>query len=191
MQLHKNQSADAYLRPSFSKINKLRRLGWKTCWFVLCSWTPSPLHKWRCFILRTFGAKIGKSNFIYPNCKIWAPWLLETEDVVTIGPGVEVYNPGGLFLGHHSILSQDAFICGATHNYNTKDFTYIKKMIKIEPYAWICAKAIVLPGVHCAEGSILGAGSLTSRNLEPWTVNAGNPARFIKMRTNFLIKEAI
>lgn len=188
---HQNNHQDAYVRPSFSVINKLRRFIWKLSWFLLCSWTPNPLHAWRCFVLRIFGAKIGKTNFIYPNCKIWAPWLLETEDVVTIGPGVEIYNPGGLFLGHHSILSQDAFICGATHDYNTIDFTYVKKIIVIEAYAWICAKAIVLPGVHCSEGSVLGAGSLTSRNLEPWTVYAGNPARIVKKRIDFLNKELI
>lgn len=102
--------------------------------------------------------------------------------MVTIGPGVEIYNPGGVILKDHCILSQDAYLCGATHDYNAKEFTYIKKTITIGVYAWICARAVVLPGVHCKDGSVLGAASVTSRDLEPWTIYAGNPARLIKAR---------
>lgn len=183
---HSIKSDDAYQRPSFSLQNKTKRLIWQATWFFLCRWTPKPLHKWRCLILKIFGAKIGQSNFIYPDCKIWAPWLLETEDVVTIGPNVEVYNPGGAFIGHHAILSQDAYLCGATHDYNTIEFTYLKSPIRVESYSWICAKAIVLPGVTCKEGSILGAGSLTSKDLEAWSIYAGNPAKYVKSRNQFL-----
>ncbi|MPR32131.1 putative colanic acid biosynthesis acetyltransferase [Salmonirosea aquatica] len=181
---HTSNSQDSLKRPSFSFSNKLKRGVWNLVWLCFCRWTPKPLHTWRSFVLRFFGAKIGKSNFIYPSCKIWAPWLLETEDVATIGPGVEIYNPGGAFLGSHSILSQDAYLCGATHDYNSSSFTYTSKRIVIEAYVWICAKAIVLPGVRCFEGSVLGAGSVTSKDLKSWTVYAGNPAVAVKERKN-------
>ena len=183
---HDSSHSDAYLRPTFSLVDRLRRYCWNIAWLLLCQWTPKPLHQWRVAILRLFGARMGRQNFVYPDCKIWGPWLLQTEDVVTIGPGVEIYNPGGVRLGHHSILSQDAYLCGATHNYNRSDFAYIKKEIVIEPYVWICAKAVILPGVHCREGSVLGATTVTSRDLSPWTVYAGNPARIVKKRHNFL-----
>jgi putative colanic acid biosynthesis acetyltransferase WcaF len=183
---HSSTSSDAYKRASFSTSDKIRRLIWQITWFLLCRWSPKPIHSWRVIILRFFGAKIGKSNFIYPSCKIWAPWLLETEDVVTIGPGVEIYNPGGVFIGHHAIVSQDAYLCGATHDYNTIEFTYLKSPIKLESYSWVCAKAIVLPGVVLKEGSVLGAAGLTSKNLNAWSIYGGNPAKFIKFRVNFL-----
>ena len=181
---HDVSDADALKRPSFSFANKVKRLVWNVAVLLLFRFSPTPLHAWRCFLLRAFGAKIGDSNFIYPTAKIWAPWLLETEDVVTLGPRCEVYNPGGIFLGHHTIISQDAYLCGASHDYNSPDFTYLKKPIKTAPYTWICARAIVLPGVECGEGSILGAGSVISRNLDPWMVYAGNPAKALKARTN-------
>jgi len=183
---HELDHPDAYLRPTFPLIDRFRRYSWTVAWLLLCQWTPKPMHRWRIGVLRFFGAQLGRQNFVYPNCKIWAPWLLKTEDVVTIGPGVEIYNPGGIRLGHHSILSQDAYLCGATHDYNSSDFTYIKKEIIVEPYVWICARAVVLPGVHCREGSVLGATTVTSRDLAPWTVYAGNPARPVKQRHNFL-----
>lgn len=182
---HNPQDSDSYKRPVFSAKNKALRLLWHGTWWLLCHWTPAPFHRWRIWILRLFGARIGKTNFVYSSCKIWAPWLLETGDVVTIGPGVEIYNPAGAFLAHHVILSQHAYLCGATHNYNDPDFTYVKHTIILEAYCWICAKAMVLPGVHCGEGSVLGAGAVSAKDLAPWTIYVGNPAKMINHRTNF------
>ncbi len=185
---HNAKSADPYLRPVFPLIDKVRRFLWATTWLLLCRWTPNPMHKWRVWVLKRFGAKIGDKNFIYPSCKIWAPWLLQTGEVVAIGPGVEIYNPGGIRIGHHSVLSQHSFLCGATHNYDSEEFSYIKKEIVLEAYVWICAKAIVLPGIYCYEGSVLAAAAIATRNMEAWTVYAGNPSKPVKMRNNFTIK---
>ena len=180
------EPTDHYTTPVFSTANKIKRLCWQITWVLCCSWTPAPLYFWRNFIVRLFGGKIGAHVHIYSSCKIWAPWLLIMDDYSCIGPGAEVYNPGGCTIGHHAILSQDAYLCGATHDFNDENFTYIKKQIVIEAYAWVCAKAVVLPGVRCAEGSVLGAASITSKDLQAWSVYAGNPARLIKPRTNFI-----
>jgi len=179
---HDHSSQDALLRPVFSFRERARRLVWTVVWATLFRLTPVPFHNLRCALLRMFGARIGRSNFIYPSARIWAPWLLETEEVVTLGPRAEVYNPGGVKLGHHTIVSQDAYLCGATHDYNSAAFTYLAKEIRTEPFVWICARAIVLPGVSCGEGSVLGAGGVVSRKMEPWTVYAGNPAVPVRKR---------
>ncbi len=185
---HNIDSADAYKRPVFSKKHKFKRFLWNFTWSIFCSWTPNVFHAWRVCILRLFGAKIGASNFIYPTCKIWAPWLLETEDVVTIGPDVEVYNPGGAYLGHHAILSQGSYLCGASHDYNTINFTFVSRPIILKPYSWVCARAVVLPGIILEEGSVLGASAVANKNLESWSVYSGNPAFKVKERRNFLIE---
>lgn len=177
-----------YVSPVFSNANKIKRVLWRLVWALGCSWTPVPLYFWRNFMVRLFGGKIGAGVHIYPSCKIWAPWLLVMGDNSCIGPGVEVYNPGGCHIGHHSILSQDSYLCGATHDYDADNFTYIKKEIILDAYVWICAKAVVLPGVRCAEGSVLGAASIASKNMERWSVYAGNPAKLVKARTNFINK---
>jgi putative colanic acid biosynthesis acetyltransferase WcaF len=177
---------DPYKNSAFTFTNKLKRLFWQVTWAIFCRFSPAPLHFWRIFFVRLFGGHIGHHNAIYPSCKIWAPWLLEMEDYATIGPNVEIYNPGGVFIGDHAIVSQNAYICGATHNYNSKDFDYIKKKITLERYVWICARAIVLPGVTCHEGSVLAAGSTTSKDLLAWTVYAGNPGMPVKKRNEIL-----
>jgi len=176
---------DPLMRPMQSAGSKLRRALWKVAWTVLCRPTPNPLHRWRCLILRLFGARLGKNNFIYPSARIWAPWLLETGDVATIAPDVIVYNVGGVFIGHHAIVSEGSFLCGATHDFNDPDFPLVSKPVAIAPHAWVCARAVVLPGVTCGEGAVLGAAAVASKNLEPWTVYAGNPARPVGQRDAF------
>ena len=180
---HSLDSTDPLLRPVYGTWDRAKRLIWVLTYMVLFRPTPPPLHHWRCFLLRLFGARLGAINFIYPSARIWAPWLLETGDLVTIGRGAEIYNPGGIFLGHRTIVSQDAYLCGATHDYQSAEFTYLTKLIRTEPQVWICARASVLPGVPCKEGSVLGAGAVATRDLEEWTVYAGNPATAVRQRT--------
>lgn len=173
---------EALRRPPFGIRNKIRRVIWGVVWLALFRTSPVPLHAWRSFLLRIFGAKIGGANHIYPGARIWAPWLLQTGELVTIGPRAEVYNPGGVRLGDYTIISQDAYLCGATHDFNKREFPFIAKIIETGPHVWICAKAIVLPGVHAEEGSVLGAGSVMSKRMKAWTVFAGNPAVAVKER---------
>ena len=61
-------------------------------------------------------------------------------------------------------------------------FPLISKRVEIGPYAWICVRAIVLPGVSCGEGAVLGAGAVCAKDLEAWTVYVGNPAREVSKR---------
>src|SRR5210317_698955 len=96
---HDATHPDALMRPMQSFGSKLRRALWLIAWTGLCRWTPNPMHRWRCFVLRCFGARIGKNNFVYPNARIWDPSLLETEDVVTIAQQAYIYNVGGVSLG--------------------------------------------------------------------------------------------
>lgn len=179
---HDPEHPDALMRPMQSTSSKVRRALWGIAWTLLCRPTPKPLHRWRCLVLRAFGAKLGNNNFIYPSARIWAPWLLETGDVATIASDVHVYNVGGIFIGHHAIVSEGAFLCGATHDFQDPDFPLQSKRVEIGPYAWVCARAVVLPGVTCGEGSVLGAAAVASKSLAPWTVHAGNPARQVGER---------
>jgi putative colanic acid biosynthesis acetyltransferase WcaF len=179
---HDPNSPDPLIRPMVPASDQIRRLVWRMVWLVLCRWTPNPLHEWRCFVLRLFGARIGRSNFIYPSAKIWAPWRLETEDVVTISPDVSVYNVGGMRFGHHSIVSEGAYLCGATHDFKDPTFPMVSRPVVIGPCAWVCARAVVLPGVTVGEGAVLGAAAVAARNLEAWGVYAGNPARLAGRR---------
>jgi putative colanic acid biosynthesis acetyltransferase WcaF len=128
---------------------------------------------------------MGRGCHIYPKVKIWAPWNLICEDFVCIADEAIIYNPKNIVLCSHSIVSQQAYLCGASHDYNSPVFSLISEPIYIGAYAWVCARATVQMGVTLEEGSILGLGSVATKNLQSWTVYAGIPARKIKERRNF------
>jgi putative colanic acid biosynthesis acetyltransferase WcaF len=179
-------AADPYLRPAFSLQNRLRRLIWNISWALFYRMSPRPLHSWRSFLLRAFGAKMGPNCHFYPGSKIWAPWNLICADQVTAADGTEIYNPAPVTFGSHAILSQGAYICGATHDYDDPGFPLIAYAMSFGAYAWVCARASVAPGVNMGEGAVLGLGSVATRNLEPWTVYAGTPAVRVKERQRVL-----
>jgi len=176
-------AADPYLRPAFSLADRLRRLAWNIVWLLLYRPSPRPLHAWRSMLLRLFGARMGPDCHFYPASRVWAPWNLVCADHVAAGDGVEIYNPVTIYFGSHVILSQQAYICGATHDYNDPAFPLIAFPMRFGAYAWICARASVAPGVNVGEGAVLGLGSVASRDLEPWSVYAGVPAVKVKDRT--------
>jgi putative colanic acid biosynthesis acetyltransferase WcaF len=175
-------AADPYLRPAFSRWDRLRRLMWNACWLLLFRVSPRPLFAWRALLLRAFGAKLGRNCKFYPASRVYAPWHLECEDLVAVADGAELYNPAPLRLGSHAIVSQGAYLCGATHDFDDPAFPLLAYAMEIGPYAWVCARACVGPGVNMGEGSVLGLGSVASRSLEPWTVYAGSPAVRIRER---------
>jgi len=173
---------DPYLRPAFSLRNRMMRVFWNITWLLLYRPSPRPLHGWRSFLLQRFGAKMGPNCHFYPGSKIWAPWNLVCEDQVTAGDGAEIYNPAPMHLGSHAIVSQGAYLCGATHDFDDAAFPLQAFAMHIGPYAWICARACVGPGVQVGEGAVLGLASVASKDLEPWGVYAGSPAVKLKTR---------
>lgn len=173
---------DPYLRPAFSRKNKLGRLTWNIVWLLLYRPSPRPMHGWRSFLLRSFGAKMGPHCHFYPGSKVWAPWNLICAGHVAAGDGAEIYNPAPMHFGSHAILSQGCYICGATHDFDDPAFPLLAYSMEVGAYAWICARACVAPGVQVGEGAVLGLASVASRDLEPWGVYAGAPAVKVKTR---------
>ena len=173
---------DPYLGPSTTLLNRAGRFGWSIVYLLLFRPTPRPFHKWRAMLLRLFGATLGPNCRIYAGARIWAPWNLHCEDAVAIADGAVIYNAAPIRLASHAIVSQDAYLCGSTHDYDDPAFPMINKPITLGRYAWICSRAVVCSGVTVGDGAVLGLGSIATRDLQPWTVYAGSPARVIKSR---------
>ncbi len=132
--------------------------------------------------LRLFGAKLGPNCHFYPKCRVWAPWNLVCEEAVGVGDDAELYNPSLLTIGSHAVISQGAYLCGATHLYDEPSFRLVSYPMKIGAYSWVCARATVSPGVNVGDGAILALGSIATRDLEPFGIYAGMPARKVKER---------
>lgn len=178
-EVERKAAADPYLAPAFPLSNRIARALWTLCAALLFRHSPRPLHGWRRFILRCFGARIGADCHIYPKAEIWAPWQLECADKVAIADGAIVYNPAGVRIGSHAVISQQAYLCGATHDYRDPRFPLVARPIVIGDYAWVCARATVQAGVTVGDGAVLALGAVATRDLDAWGVHGGVPARRI------------
>ena len=151
---------------------------WQTLWKI-CWWRIPAL---RTFVLRCFGTRVKGTVGMSGSTWIEMPWDLRIGQFVIIGPRANLYNLGGLDIGDHVIISQDAYICGGTHDHTDPTYPLIRKKITIGNYVWIAAGAFIHPGVTVGEGALVGARAVVTRDVEPWTIVAGNPAKFVKRR---------
>ena len=98
----------------------------------------------------------------------------------SLANGAEVYNPSSVFIDDYAVVSQGAYLCGASHDYRLWSFPLISKPIIIGKHAWIAARAIIHMGVQIGDGCVVGAGSVVTKDMPAWSVCAGNPCRVIK-----------
>jgi len=165
----------------YSRTDLVKRILW-IAGSVLFRLTPRPLFGFRRFILRCFGAKVGAHVNTYPSTRIYFPWNLEVGDWSAIGENALIYNLGPLTIGTKVTISHGAHLCAGTHDYTKPDMPLVKPPITIGDQAWVCADAFVGPGVTVGEGAIVGARAVVMKDVEPWSIVAGNPAKFIKRR---------
>lgn len=162
--------------------NKLARLVWGIVWLLLYRPSPKPFHVWRCFLLRCFGAKLGKGVHPYPSSKVWAPWNLEMGDDSCLADGVDCYCVAKVTIGAKTTISQYSYICTASHDYSLDTMPLVVAPITIGAQAWITADVFVGPGITVAEGAVVLARSSVFKDVDSWAVFGGNPAIKIKDR---------
>ena len=168
---------------TISSATRRRRL----CWGIVSCifFRPTPyfiLKRWRMWLLAIFGLKGSKLNAIYPTVKIWAPWNVVMGRAVAVDDNVSLYSVDKITIGTKVAISREAFICTASHDITKPNRPLITAPIIICDGVWIGARAIILPGVTIGEGAIVAAGAVVTKDVEPWSVVAGNPAKFIKKR---------
>lgn len=177
-----------YVEPSFSFSNRAKRQIWNTVWLFLFRPSPKIFHRWRNFLLKTFGARLGMHVHIHPSVKVWAPWNFHVGDFVGIGEGVNVYCMDRVKLGDYAVISQGTHLCGGSHDFNSPNFQLKAAPIEIGRRVWLCADSFIGLGVSVPEGTVIGARSVVAKSIaEPWTVWAGVPARKIGIRDHKMV----
>jgi putative colanic acid biosynthesis acetyltransferase WcaF len=165
----------------YSSGEMIRRVLW-TLVQPLLRFSPRICFGWRRFLLRCFGAKIGRRVHVYSSATIYFPWNLEAGDDSAIGEGALIYNLGRVTLGERVTISHRAHLCAGTHDHTKPDFPLLRPPITIGSEAWICADAFVGPGVTVGEGAIVGARAVAMKDVKPRVIVIGNPARESKAR---------
>jgi putative colanic acid biosynthesis acetyltransferase WcaF len=168
--------------PSFPLRHRLFRAAWTTAWTLLARWTPPPLHPWRRLVLRAFGARLAPGARVHASARVWYPPNLAMGPHSVLGPRANCYSMDRVTIGAYATVSQGAQLCGGTHDVDGGHFQLVTRPIAIGDHAWIAADAFVGPGVTVGEGAVLGACGVAFRDLDPWTIHAGNPARKLRAR---------
>ena len=141
-----------------------------------------PFRQLRNLILRAFGARIPLRSLVYPSAKIWAPWNLELGKHSTIGPNTQIYNKANIIIGNNCVVSQGAYLCTATHDIMDSKHSLLSSPIILKDKSWVAADVFIGPGVTIGEGAVIGARAVVFKDVDPWTVVGGNPAKYIKKR---------
>lgn len=168
---------------ALSRKNQIARFIWTIVWAVFVRPLPRSLgNSWKLFLLRLFGAKVHSKAVVYSSVRIYMPWNLAMEEYSCLSPEVDCYNVAKVKIGAHATVSQKTYLCAASHDITKSYNPLIIAPIIIEDQAWIGASAFIGMGVTIGQGAIVGATASVYKNVEPWTVVGGNPAKFIKRR---------
>lgn len=151
-------------------------------YYIFNSALPFP-YGFKSWLLRAFGARVGKGLVIKTKVRIKNPWRLQIGEHCWIGESVWIDNLEEVTIGNHVCLSQGAMLLTGNHDYTRADFPYRLGKIALADGVWIGAQAVVCPGVECGTHAILTVSSVASRNLEAWQIYAGNPAAIVRTRT--------
>lgn len=147
---------------------------------LVSSFLPGSGH--RRFLLRLFGAHIGRRVTIKPGVRVKFPWRITVANDVWIGEDVWIDNLAEVRIGANVCISQGAYLCTGSHHWASSKFSLLTQPIVIGQSAWIAARSSVGPGVVVGEGAVLTLGSVAYGDLEPWSIFSGVPAVRLKSR---------
>ena len=148
--------------------------------FFGCS--PQFMYGWRRWLLRLFGAQIGKNVLLRPTMKSTYPWKISIGDFAWIGDDVVLYSLGEIQIGTNAIISQRSYLCTGDHDYTKPNFPIHAKKIVVEAEAWIATDVFIAPGVTIGTGAVIGARSSVFKDMPAGMVCLGSPCVPIKKR---------
>lgn len=155
-------------------------------WYIILWWlvqgiafplSPHFLYGFRRWLLRLFGAKIGKGVLIRPTVRFTYPWKVEIGDYAWIGDHVTLYSLDQITIGEHAAVAQKSYLCTGNHDITDAHFGLITAPIKIGNGAWVAADCFVGPGVIIGANAVIGARSSVFRNMPEGQVCWGSPCK--------------
>lgn len=179
------QNLNMYNTPkTFRGKSKIMVQLWWIIQSTLFTLSPQFMYGWRRFLLRIFGAKIGKGVIIRPSVQITYPWKISIGDYSWIGDEVVLYSLGEIEIGSNTVISQRSYICTGTHDYRSESFDIYSEKISIGKKCWLATDVYVAPSTTIGDFTVVGARSSVFKDLPSNKVCVGSPAKPIKDRIN-------
>lgn len=163
----------------------------RPAWLVLLWWfvqgtifrfSLHNMYRFRAFVLRAFGAKIGKNVKLRASAKFHYPWNVEIGENSWIGDSVYFYSLDKIIVGSNCVISQNSYINTGSHDLKSSDFGLITKPVIIETGAWVASNSFVNLGVTIGEKAVIGSCSNVTKDMPSNHICVGNPCRAVKLR---------
>ena len=154
-------------------------------WLVQGVCFPLSLHNFngfRVWLLRLFGAKIGRGVVIRPTAKFTYPWKIAIGDCSWIGDDVVLYSVDCINIGCHCVISQKSYLCTGSHDLSDRSFSLITAPIEIGNGVWIATDCFVAAGVAIGANSVIGARSSVFSNISAQKIAWGSPCKARRAR---------
>ncbi len=152
-------------------------------------WVPSHVVRLY-FYRRILRMRIGPGTSLYRTPEIRAGRNIRIGSGTSIGKNAILDGRAGLVIGDCVNLSSEVAIWTFQHDPQSSSFAAVGAPVVIEDYAWLSFRSVVLPGVTIGKGAVVAAGAVVTKDVDPYTVVAGVPARKIGMRTSDLTYRA-
>ena len=163
--------------------HQLLRFIWNIVWALCASWLPRSVGSgWKRTLLRLFGAKMGRNSQVYSSAAVYYPPNLVMGNNTCLAGDVICYNVAPIIIEDNVTVSQETFLCTASHNIEDSLHPLITAPIVLKDQAWVGARAFISMGVTIGQGAVVGASASVFKDVEPWTVVGGNPAKILKKR---------
>ncbi len=143
-----------------------------------------PSHGIRRFFYRISGMSIGQGTSIHMGARFYNPENIEIGDDSILGEGVLLDGRDRLIIGNHVAIASEVMVYNAEHAIHSEHFHPITAPVTVEDYVFIGPRAIILPGVTIGKGAVVGAGAVVTKDVSPFTLVGGVPARVISKRQN-------
>jgi putative colanic acid biosynthesis acetyltransferase WcaF len=165
--------------------NMVVQMAWFFSGLPLLRSSLLPFSAARCWILRSFGAKVGVGVVIKPGVRVKYPWLLKVGKNSWLGEDCWIDNMALVEIGENVCVSQGAYLCTGNHDWSDPAFGLVVRPIVLRDGAWVGAMAVLCPGVRLGECAVAATGSVVTKDIPNFEIHGGNPARFLRKREIF------
>lgn len=163
-------------------VNRFKSISLETSVYFLHLIGCFPSHTVRRFFYKMSGVKIGKGSTIHTKANFYDPRNVTIGEDSIVGEGAVLDGRAKLIIGDHVDMASEVMVYNSQHDINDDNFSAINRDVVIEDYVFVGPRSIILPGVKIGRGAIVAAGAVITKDVPPYAIVAGVPAKVIGER---------